>query len=71
MRTNQKRKRKRTTVGSILVPELPWLRKDCEFCPTCHRRDHPGQTCAELEAYCATPGHDQYPCDCGSPFTCV
>ncbi len=62
MTTRAKRKRK-LTVGSILVPELPWLRNDdddaVDLCPTCMH------VSGERD-YC-----DQVDCDCQDPFHCI
>lgn len=62
-----KRKRRQTTVGSIVVPELPWQRLrdiDREAAERVRReRDDP-----------ARPGRDycnQVDCNCADPFHCT
>ncbi len=57
-----KRKR-RTTVGSIRVPELPWKRP--------RERAAARHADPKRDDYCQRPGHDQVGCDCDSPFNCT
>lgn len=60
MKTNQKRHR--TTVGSIVVPELPWKREEPEECPTCQHG---------TESWRVDDSCNQVDCDCTDPFHCI
>lgn len=58
------RKRRRTTVGSILIPDLPWKPSptpptgEGEGCPSCGHDNHSAdEVCNQVDCDCVDPWH--------------